>query len=343
MTDVTRTQRRLSLGLLAALALTFLGVGLLAHFSPVIPRYVEEQIRRHQEINGVYVYAGEYADTGDYVLTGLLPEADYSRGGVYFFGASNMIVSLMPWKLPPGERALIHNYSMGAFTHRETHYFVKNLVEEQGFLQAGGDKVTVVLGLHIGLFRDDQKEFDVFRRYGSYRFDPATGLHLNPAGPVMQFLRRERIYANQFLRIVTLRPSQIRIPFVQNPPAHQEAWRRVMGPRWRENLQMQTGHLAALLDYLQQRNVRIHVVFTPYPSWQDELPFPAAYRAAVMPLLESHKIPITDLAHLLPDEDFTDASHSRYTGQLKIHEICRELAMRALADMGMWPPAQTNR
>ncbi len=125
------------MGLLLAVVLTFAVVSLLANFTPVMSAYVASQTKMHREKNGLLFFDGGYPDSGDYVLTGLLPEADFPRGGVYFVGASNSIVSIMTWELPPAERVLIHNYSIGNLTHREMRYFLENLVEEQGLLRAG--------------------------------------------------------------------------------------------------------------------------------------------------------------------------------------------------------------
>ncbi len=341
MSELARTQLRLSLGLLAGLCLTCLGVGLLAHFSPVMSNYVSWQLRQHREINGEYEFDGGYADTGDYVLIGQLPTDDFSRGGVYFIGASNTMMSIMPWELPPAERAMIHNYAMGDLNHREIRHLFQSLIEEQNFLQAGGEKTTVVLGLFYSMSREkhgrviaDDAVPLLFRRHGFYTYDPREGIHLVPMSSAVRFLRRERAYANRFLRIVTTWPNRV-VPAEKHDVArYKEMWTNVMGPDWREDMEDQVGHLAALLDYLQKREVRVQVVFPPHPSWHDELPFSAAYREKVIPLLEARRIPIADMTHFLPDEEFADSTHCRYSGQWKVHRAYRELALRALQDMG---------
>jgi FkbH-like protein len=68
-------------------------------------------------------------------------------------------------------------------------------------------------------------------------------------------------------------------------------------------------------------------------TWHDGLPYTAAYRSMLLSIFESRKVPVTDLSHFLPDQDFGDATHFRYSGQRKIHRVYRELAFRALAEM----------
>src|SRR5271168_2131204 len=43
-----------------------------------------------------------------------LPRADFSRGGVYFLGASDVEESTKQWELPPALQGLVHNYGIGA-------------------------------------------------------------------------------------------------------------------------------------------------------------------------------------------------------------------------------------
>jgi hypothetical protein len=338
---VAREQFRLSLALLAALALACLGVALSAHFSPVMPRYIAWQLELHRQTNGQYHYDAGYADAGDYVVVGQILREDFSRGGVYFIGPSNMMVSIMPWELPPGERRLIRNYAMGDLNHRETRHLFESLVEELNFLQAGGKKTTVFLGLFYGCTREkhgrvigDNAVPFLFRRHNLFTYDAKKGIHLVPMWSVVRFLRQERIYANRFLRILLTWPNRVRPAIHLDLMAARKLWTHVMGPDWQKDMEDQVGHLAALLDYLQSREVRVQAIFLPYPSFHDDLPFPAAYREKVMPILQARKVPVWDYSHFLPDEEFADATHCRYTGQRQVHEVYRKLALRALEEMG---------
>lgn len=334
-----RQQAILALALLAAVAGTCLAIGLLAHFSPVIPRYLSWQRELHRERNGIYEYAAAYADAGDYILVGQLPREDFSRGGVYFLGASDTMISIMPRELPPAEQALIRNYAMGDLNHQEMFYFLRNLIEEQNLLQAGGEKTTIFLGLFYGMTRpktgrrlgDDVIPL-LFRRHGFYTFG-REGIHLVPMSRLESFLRRERIYANRFLRILILRPQRVLPAETPDPAAFASEWVEIMGPDWRASMDEQMHYLTALLDYLAQRKVRVHVIFPPRGTWHEELPFAKAYRERVLRLLDSRGVPVTDFTRLLPDEEFGDATHLRHSGQWKVHSVHRALAVRALAEM----------
>ncbi len=340
LSTVARTQLWLSTALLCALCLACLTVALLAHFSPVMKNYVASQLELQRRINGGYLYNGGYADWGDYLLVGQLPDADYSRGGVYFMGTSNTVTSVMPWMLDPAEQKLIHNYSLPGVNHREAFYFLRSLVEEQGLLRAGGERTTVFLGLFHSMARekrglllgDDQIPL-LFPRHGFYRFDKQEGIHLVRMVAPVRFLRRERVYANRFLRVLTTWPNDVVPARDREPEYYIRMTRRAMGPHWQEDMQEQLSYLAAMLDYLQERNVHVRVILPPYRSIHDSLPFAAEYREQVLPLLATRRIPVLDFSHLLPDDEFVDRTHYRYTGQLQVHHLYRELALRALAEM----------
>jgi hypothetical protein len=338
MHELTREQLRLSLTFMAAVCFTSLGIVLLAHFSPVIPHYIAQELARQRQINGIYYYDAGYADAEDYVLIGQVPQDDYSRGGVYFFGASGTTISIMPWELPLAERTLIHNYALGDLSHRELRYFLRSLIEEHDLLQAGGRKTTVMLCLFYGMARrkSGANHFvaRLFPRHGFYSYDPEDGIYRVPMSSLERFLRRERVYANRFLQILTVPYSDVIASEKPNPAKYQAMWIKSIGPNWQGEMAAQVDDLAALLDYLQERKVPVRVIFPPRGTWHDGLPFDAAYRNMLQPILESRKIPVTDLSRLLPDEDFGDAGHLRYSGQWKLHRVYRELALRALEEMG---------
>jgi hypothetical protein len=315
-------------------------VGLLAHWTPVIANHVAGELARHRATNGTLFYDGGYIDDGDYVLLGQIPKDDYSRGGVYFIGASEMKASIMPWLLPPSESRLIHEYSIGDFRHREVRHYLRSLIEEQGLLQAGGQKTTVILSLCYLLAR--KKDLNIpldryvellFERHHFYTYDWNKGIHRVGLSSVERFLRLQRDFANRFLRFLILSPSRVR-PYV--PP---DEWKRkhlisVMGSNWQEQMKADVQDLAELLDYLQKHNVRVRALFPPSGSWDKELPYEAAYREMVGPILASHNVPISDYGDFLPDEEFGDDIHARYSGQLKLHPAYRDLALQALSEMG---------
>jgi hypothetical protein len=175
----------------------------------------------------------------------------------------------------------------------------------------------------------------LLQRHGFYTYDIEDGIHRVRMSPVERFLRAERVYANRFLRILTSWPSCVVLPKdFPKPATYHARLIDIMGPDWQEEMTVQMHELAVLLDYLRERKVRVQVILPPQGTWQDGLPFATTYRAMLGPVLESRQIPVTDLSRLLPDEEFADDIHPRYSGQWKLHKIYRELALQALADMG---------
>jgi hypothetical protein len=329
---IGRAQMQLSLALWAAIILPVLLVGLLANFSPIMSNYLAKDAVRHRETNGFYPYTGGYVDPMDYLLLEQLSkEADYSRGGVYFVGASETMISIMPWEMVPAERKLIRNYGIGGLNHREARHFLRCLVEEHDLLRAGGEKTTVILGLSYGMVTKKDLQF---KRHGLYTFHSNEGVHRTPMFSFVRFLRVQRVYANRFLNVLAFPTSEVRLPSNAGPAVHQARWIETMGDDWQKEMQEQMHDLDLLIDYLQERNVRVHAVFPPQATWKAGLPFADAYSDMVKPILAKHSVPTTDFRNLLPDEDYGDSSHFNYIGQWKVHRAYREVALKALAEMG---------
>jgi hypothetical protein len=330
-----RWQLRLSLYLLAALCLASGGIVLLAHFSPVISNHVARDAVRHRDINGVLLHSDGYTDAGDYVLVGQVPYDDHSRGGVYFIGDSQSLTGIMSWRLSPAERKLIHNYSLGGLGHRELRYYIQSLVEDSGLLQAGGEKVTVFLGISHHLIEStdyDACQFvcNLFKRHGFYTYDSSGGIHRVKMSSIEQFLRTQRAHANRFLRILFQSPSGVR-PLAAN---EQRPFYEVLPDTWPETMKSEVHELTLLLDYLLERRVHVRALLRPSGTWIDAQPYASTYRKMIEPILAARGIPLIDQTDFLPDEDLGDYVHARYTGQLKLHEYDRQLALKALAEMG---------
>jgi hypothetical protein len=341
-TDTAGTsQAWLSAALLGVIVLTCAAVGWAAHFTPVFANHLARENERHRALDGMYFFNGGYIDDGDEVLVGQIPEADYSHGGVYFIGASETKMSIMPYILPPEQRALIHNYSLGDLRHIDVLHFVRLLVEEQGLLSAGGSKTTIFLGMSsmMGRPRDWNRHDthyvpDLFERHGFYTFDVDEGIHQVEMNPVERFLRRERIYASRFLNTLTATKSRVSIP---TPEDHHEFMAYQMDEGWREEMERQAVHLGETIDYLRARDVRVIILFPPIQSWQDAMPYQRRYRQILQPVLEQRKVEIADFSDLLPDSEFGDSVHARYSGQIKMHEAYSKLARAALSSRAPAP------
>jgi hypothetical protein len=338
---------RYSLLMLLVVFCTSAAIVALASVTPIIPNYVEREYAEHRQSNGILFFDGGYRDDGDFLLLGEMPNDDYSRGGVYFIGASEVRVSIMPWLLPPSERALIHNYAIGDMRFREIRHFVRCLVDEHGLLQAGPDRTAIILDLHYLLARgkDVRNPSDLyvkglFERHGFYTYDWDAGIHRTDMLPLERQLHIFRDRANRFLRIALKPPSAVR-PATNEPDWIHHHVNAIMGETWREDMAAGVEDLAALLDELDALGVRVVLLDPPEGSWQDDMPYEAAYRDMIAPVLASRNLPLADLRAFLADEEFGDDVHVRYAGQMRLHNAYRQLALEQLRHLGteIAPPA----
>jgi hypothetical protein len=301
----------------------------------VIANHLAREEAWHQQSNGVYFYDGGYIDDGDFVLLHEMPNADYARGGVFFVGASELRAAIMPWELPAPERALIRNYALGDLRHQEVKHYLRLLVEEHGILESGAENVTIVLGLNYLMTRPMGDYVPaLFARHHAYSYDWQDGIHRVPQSPAERWLRTERDAANRFLRNAIAPRSRVR-PWPATLEWKIDHINAVMGEDWRANLEAQVRELGVSIDYLQARGVRVVALLPPSGSWQDGLPYETAYRQAVLPVLAARGVRVEDYGDYLADDEFGDDVHARFTGQQRLHEAYRELALRELAAMGI--------
>jgi hypothetical protein len=321
--------------MLAAIGGAFAMVAILARTTPVFANHVRDELVRLETSNGLYYFDNAYVDEGDYVLLGKVLRDDFSEGGVYIIGSSEFNTALMDWRLTEAERRRIRNYSLGDVKHTEVRHYLRMLVEDVGLLEAGGERTTVILGLSFQLARRKRDEMyveNLFRRHGLFTYDWEAGIRLTPMSPLQRDLIAERDRANRYLRLAFFPRSRVRV----TPDAHEimiDHMRRVMAGDWRGAMQQEVQQLADQIDYLQARGVRVLAVYPPTGSWQDTLPYEAAYREMVNPILAARNVQVTDLGQLLPDADYMDALHARYRGQEHFHAALRALALDALAVM----------
>jgi len=336
-------QGALSLALLGVAILTSVATGLAAHYTPVFEDHLKKELQRQRDVDGKLFYNDGYLDDGDYVLLGQLPYADYSRGGVYFIGASETKIAIRPWELPPAEQALIHNYSLGDLRHSDVLHYVRSLVEEDGLLEAGAAKTTVVLGLSYQMTRTRDLSHAsnryvpmLFERHGLYTYDVENGIRRTPMTNVERFLRLEKVRARRFLQVLVTPKDDVSIE--RESAEHMRDYLiDAMGQDWLPEMERQVGYVGETIDYLHARGANVRVILPPEASWHDGLPYDETYRELLKPILRSRKVPVSDLENLLADRDFSDAVHARYSGEMKLHAAYREIALRSLADMGVKP------
>ena len=322
--------------ILAAMFATFAGAMFLAEKTPVLANHVAREIARVEQTGGLYYFDNGYVDEGDFVLLEKLYSDDYSNGGVYFIGTSEMQAGFMNWALTPAEARLIHDYSIGNLRHRDVGHFLRMLVEENDLLEAGGDKTTIVLSLNFQLTRIDQDEMyvtNLFHRHQLYTFDKEAGIHNVDMPTWRRWLVLERDRVSRALRLVFT--PHTRVVTYEDSMEHRFAHMHgVMEGDWQTEMRRQVGFLAEQIDYLQARGVHVRAIYAPSGTWQDQMPYEAAYVSMVAPVLAERGVALTDMRDLVPDEDFRDAIHVRYRGRVVFHEALMEVARQSLRDMG---------
>src|SRR4051812_36692027 len=100
MDAVSRKQTVLSLSLVAAIAATYAAVALAARSERFADHILARQGDRWNRTNGLYQEHVGYLDAEDKLLLHALPDADYSRGGLYLLGSSTMQHAAIPWRWP---------------------------------------------------------------------------------------------------------------------------------------------------------------------------------------------------------------------------------------------------
>jgi hypothetical protein len=332
---VSSAHWRLPLLLATTICATCAVVAWLAHASPVVPNFVAREVERQRETNGVYLYDAGFVDEVDWLLLDQIPFNDTSRGGVYFIGDSAMKVTLHDWLLPPEERRLIHNYSIGALRHSDANAFVRMLVEDFDLLRAGGERTTIFLSCSYYLARPPIKDvrFSFFiERHGLYTYSDEGGMHPARLPPWERFVKVQREAATRFLQTVFgQRYSRV---LGINPELKAPESRPIEGD-WPAALKREVHELEELIAYLQARGVTVVAIFPPSGSWEDGLRYEPEYRAVVEPLLQKYKVGLIDQDDLVSDEDFADRNHPTYETTLVLHEQSRRAALEALKAMGV--------
>jgi hypothetical protein len=320
---------------MASMCATCAAIVWLAHASPVIPGFAERELALQREANGVYLYDAGFVDEVDWLLLDQIPSGDTSRGGVYFIGDSAMKVALHDWLLPPEERRLIHNYSIGALRHSDANALVRMLVEDFDLLRAGGERTTIFLSCSYYLARPpiEGVKFSYFiERHGLYTYSEEGGMHPASLLPWDRFLKVQREAATRFLEIVFGQRRSRVLPI--NPELKSPESRPIEGD-WPAALDREVGELDDLIAYLQARGVNVVAIFPPSGSWEDRLRYDTEYRAAVAPVLQKHGVRLIDQSDLVSDEEFADRNHPTFQAGLALHELNRRAALEALTAAGV--------
>lgn len=296
-----------------------------------------------------FVDRGSFLEFEDRLLLEEIPQADYRRGGTFFFGTSSLKWSLKTWELPDAPSASCRNYGIGATNHRMQLQFLKFLVEHHRFLGEGAGKTRLVFGAAWSMGGDIPPGSyfgPLWERYGLYEYDDTRGIQ--PATPwrPLKAIRLERARCTSFLGgnlrragkalAGLLRPDsaggRLTDPAVIAHRAHLLAG----DPNWREPLERQLAAFGEFIDLVKARGGEVVVVLLPVRSTLRDMEMPAAYAVGVRAMCERYSVPFADLSMLLDDSEFWDMNHCDYAGLGKTHAALVDAAgikmPNALAD-----------
>ena len=202
MSNLRRTQIAVSLGLLLTVAASCGVVALVAHSRRLEAWLTARDVALFRDGKEHMSGRSNRLDFEDRWILEALPSADRSRGGVFFFGTSTMKWGLATWDIPADLRPLVGNYGIGATDHEMQFQLIRFLVEQNHLLQAGGEKVHVVLGLYwsMGQYWRPQGFFGpLWERYGLYAYDPELGPRQATGNPLILSIKRERARCSSFI------------------------------------------------------------------------------------------------------------------------------------------------
>lgn len=342
---VPRRQIFTSLALLVLLLITCLGTDLLAR-SPGLEHWLTVKSSNYAKINNTgFSYTGNFIDFEERLLLDELPHADYSRGGIYFFGTSNTKWAFTTWDLPPAVRHWIGNYGIGASNHTTVLNFIRYLIEEREFLKSGEANLVVIgVSFHLEL-RDNQNDFFVslLRRRGLFTVAADGQMVSERMNPTEQWLRIEKARSGGFIwNCARLLKSWLRTfaggghSTPHDGALYRQYWRSIMGEHWRDNMDVQLEQLKKTIALLRSKNAQVKIIMLPQGTWMDELPFKSRYEMLVKALCQETSTPLIDLSRAMPDEAFVDSNHLTVEGQSKF----RDLIMREVT--GHLQKLQTN-
>ena len=278
------------------------------------------------ESNGkMFSYTGNFIDFEDRVILDEVPRTEYSEGGVYFFGTSNMKWAFQTWDLPATQRRLVHDYGIGASNHFGQLRFIQYLIKYRRFLTVG-ERDLVVLGVSFHDAGGDVDDWGFFRpvlrRWGLFTVTTEGAIAPVPMSGIERWLRIEKARSTGFIWNLGRLAHNWTLAFFGwgRPPPHdpanyQQFWREIMGPQWRQNLDSQLEWLREAVELVRSRHAEVTVMLLPQATWMDGMPFKSAYEAKVRTLCQRTSTPLIDFSRAIPDQEFVDSNHLGPEGQ----------------------------
>jgi hypothetical protein len=308
---------------------------------------VSGRVAQWKQTTGMYADQRFFSGAEDRLLYSVLPSADYSHGGLYFTGASVTERSLMTWDWPRTDQPWVHNYCIAAANHAEQAQFIRDLVNHENLLAAGGQHTVIFTELCFGnAAQSHSKEFletdaswhSFFLRLGLYTQDE-NGLTPAPKSKLLRWAKLTAFrngafwaWVDHFAALNVQQPYLV--PGIQMSPADARAfWARRMGPDWESAMDNQLRQYAELIDYLHSRRVKVVAVYMPLGSWFRAYPQADRYRATVLPMLAAKSVEVIDLEQSVDDTGFADSSHLNYRGSVEVQPHLIHAAEKYLTEI----------
>ena len=346
-----RRQTTIAVLLLSAIGGALVGIDLAARNERLREVFDQPREEISRRTKTTFSHTGYFVDFEDRLLLDELPVADYSQGGVYLIGSSNLKWATVFWRLPKEQQAVIHNYGIGASNDTAQAQFLRHLVERDGLLSAGGNKNLVILGTSYHHLAHDVLPGGFFvslwERHGLFTYDPTDGIQPVKMSDFVRFLIIERVRVTSFLaawknRMLTKFSEQRwGAPELRVRQHDRQAYcvRRFefMGKAWRAKMQDQIRTFSRTIDYLRRNDAHVAVVLLPHGSWEDSLPFQRIYRDKLVELCRMKEVSLHDWSDLLEDEAFADSIHVNLSGMEALQEKFMEIALPHLHKSGALP------
>jgi hypothetical protein len=324
-----RYQAVASLSLLVLLVGTCLATDLLARDRGLERSLTAKSSEYAEKTRTIFSNTGNFIDFEERLMLDEIPNADYSRGGVYFFGSSNMKWAFTTWDLPAEQKRLIGNYGIGASSHTDQLRLIQYLIKERKFLTAG-ERNMVILGVSFTLGRTDPPTgyfASLLRRHGVYTITDDGQITPTQMSAVERWLRIEKARSTGFIwnlgrlakgTVMTLAGYRRPAPRGMLSP---DSLRGFMGAEWQQNMDVEVERLRETIFLLQSHHAQVKVILLPEPTWEDNLPFRTRYDPIVRALCQATATPFIDLSHSMPDEAFVDDGHMTVEAQEKFRAL----------------------
>jgi len=336
--------RRMSLMVLLVVVASIFAVDALARNESLVRWIHSRWVEKWQGSNHCAPH-WPYFFPGDCVILDHIPNADFSRGGAYYFGSSNLGTGIMPWSLTPEARELVHDYNVPGSNHTDQGNLIRYLIESEDLLAAGPDKTLVVLAIFYGSSKLESWFPNLFT-HGFYTYSREEGMRRTGVPWLYRFLEIEKMRCRWFLvtcRLVLHMKSDLTIdadliPHTWTKPyaekEFKKLWTKRMGPDWKENMVVELKALEATLDLLKAKKVPVEIALLPVGSWPRELPFHKPFVEGVKAITDRQSVPLHDFSELLTDDEFVDQIHMNHAGALEINAALTEIALRHLRRTG---------